>query len=104
MGPPSGAPAVTPVQPVSWQEAYGGYDEAVSDLEDVLEKGREILDPETVRVLEESLEAIDLAIEEAGAAVREDPASPVLQRFLAENLRKKMDLLRRAAMAVYANT
>ena len=101
---PSGVPVVTSVQSVSWEEAYRGYDEAVADLEDVLERGRDILDPETVRVLQESLQAIDLAIEEAGAAVREDPASPVLQRFLAENLRKKMDLLRRAAMAVHANT
>jgi hypothetical protein len=100
----TGTSAAMPAQSVGWEEAYGGYDEAVADLEDVLEKGREILDPETVRVLEESLEAVDLAIEEAGAAVRQDPASPVLQRFLADNLRKKMDLLRRAAMAVYANT
>jgi hypothetical protein len=92
------------VQSVSWEEAYGGYEEAVADLEAVLEKGRQILDPETVKVLEESLRAIDMAIEEAGEAVRQDPASPVLQRFLAENLRKKMDLLRKAATAVYANT
>jgi hypothetical protein len=104
LGPSMGTPAAIPVQTVGWEEAYGGYDEAVADLEEVLDKGREILDPETVRVLEESLQAIDLAIEEAGAAVRQDPASPVLQRFLAENLRKKIDLLRRAAMAVYANT
>ncbi len=109
----SGGPTLEPsmgtslpssVQSVSWEEAYGGYDEAVADLESVLEKGREILDPETVRVLEESLRAIDLAIEQAGEAVRQDPASPVLQRFLAENLRRKIDLLRKAAAAVYANT
>ena len=74
------------------------------DLEAVLERGREVLDPETVRVLEENLQTIDRAIQEAGDAVMQDPASPVLQRFLAENLRKKMDLLRQAAGAVYANT
>ncbi|MGD2121354.1 MAG: zf-HC2 domain-containing protein [Gemmatimonadota bacterium] len=103
-GPVLDPSAAQSAQWVGWEEAYGGYDEAVADLEAVLEKGREILDPETVKVLEESLQAIDLAIDEAEAAVREDPASPVLQRFLAENLRKKMDLLRRAAAAVYANT
>jgi hypothetical protein len=81
----------TPVQFVGWEEAYSGYDEAVADLESVLERGREV-------------RTIDLAIEEAGEAVRQDPASPILQRFLADNLRKKMDLLRKAAMAVYANT
>ncbi len=94
----------TPAQFVGWEEAYGGYDEAVADLETVLETGREVLDPETVRVLEESLGTIDQAIEEAGDAVRQDPASPMLQRFLADNLRKKMELLRTAAMAVYAKT
>ncbi len=104
MGPPGETTHAAPAYFVDWEEAYGGYDEAVADLEDVLERGREILDPETVRVLEESLLAIDTAIEQAGEAVRQDPASPVLQRFLAENLRKKMDLLRKAAMAVYANT
>ena len=92
----------TTLHSVAWEEAYGGYDEAVEDLEALLERGREVLDPETVRVLEESLQTIDMAIEEAGEAVSRDPASPVLQRFLAENLRKKMDLLRKAAMAVYA--
>jgi hypothetical protein len=94
----------TPAQLVGWEEAYGGYDEAVADLESVLEEGRAVLEPETVRVLEESLSAINLAIEEARRAMAEDPASPVLQRLLADNLRRKMDLLRQAAVAVYANT
>jgi hypothetical protein len=99
-----GQMTIAPAHFVGWEEAYGGYDEAVADLEDVLERGREVLDPETVRVLEESLLAIDQAIQEAGEAVRADPASPVLQRFLADNLRKKMDLLRKTALAVHANT
>jgi hypothetical protein len=94
----------TPAQMVGWEETYGGYDEAVEDLESVLEAGRAVLDPETVRVLEESLSAINLAIEEARRAMAEDPASPVLQRLLADNLKRKMDLLRQAAVAVYANT
>ena len=94
----------TPAQLVDWQEAYGGYQAAVDDLERFLEEGREVLDPETVQVLEGSLDVIDQAIEEAAEALRRDPASPVLRRFLAANLRKKMELLRKAAMAVYANT
>jgi hypothetical protein len=91
-------------QMASIQEVYGGYEEAVADLETVLERGREVLDPETVRVLEENLRTIDLAIQEAQDALMSDPASAVLQRFLADNLRKKVDLLRRAAGAVYAIT
>lgn len=95
---------VSPAQLVGWEEAYGGYDEAVADLEAVLEQGREVLDPETVRVLEENLQTIDQAIQDAEDALVQDPASPILQRFLVENLRKKVDLLRRAAGAVYAIT
>jgi hypothetical protein len=91
-------------QMVGWEEAYGEYDQAVSDLESVLEKGREVLDPETVRVLEENLRSIDRAIQEAENALMNDPASPLLQRYVADNLRKKVDLLRRAAGAVYAST
>ena len=91
-------------QMVGWEEAYGEYDQAVSDLESFLEKGREVLDPETVRVLEENLRSIDRAIQEAEDALMSDPASPLLQRFVADNLRKKVDLLRRAAGAVYAST
>lgn len=94
----------SPGQFVGWEDSYGGYDEAVADLESVLEKGREVLDPETVRVLEENLRTIDLAIQEAEAALTQDPASSVLQRFLADSLRKKIYLLRQAAGAVYAIT
>jgi len=92
----------SPAQFVSLEDVYGGYDEAVSDLETVLEQGREMLDPETVLVLEENLQTIDQAIQEAEDALMKDPASTVLQRFLADNLRKKVDLLRRAAGTVYA--
>ena len=63
-----------------------------------------VLDPETVRVLEDNLGSIDRAIQVAVDALMSDPASPLLQRFVADNLRKKVDLLRRAAGAVYAST
>ena len=108
-GRPGASDSITPqvgsmAQMVGWEEAYGEYDQAVSDLESVLERGREVLDPETIRVLEENLQSIDRAIQEAGDALLNDPASTLLQRFLADNLRKKVDLLRRAAGAVYAST
>ena len=103
-GGPFGPSPQSPTQFVGWEDAYGGYDEAVAELEAVLERGRETLDPETVRVLEENLQAIDRAIQEAGDALMQDLASTVRQRFLADNLRKKMDLLRQAAGAVYATT
>jgi hypothetical protein len=103
-GGPLGPLQETTAQLVGWQDAYSGYDQAVADLETVLEKGRGVLDPETVRVLEENLQTIDRAIQEAGEALMQDPASTVLQRFLADNLRKKVELLRQAAGAVYANS
>jgi hypothetical protein len=103
-GSPASPIPPSPGQFVAWEDAYGGYDEAVADLEAVLERGREVLDPETVRVLEENLETIDRALQEAEDALMQDPASAVLQRFLADMLRRKMDLLRKAAGAVYATT
>jgi hypothetical protein len=92
------------VHAAEWTEAYGGYDQAVADFEEILEKGRDVLDPETIRVLEENLATIEAAIEESREAVARDPGSPLLRRILAENLRRKMDLLRHAAVAVYAAT
>ena len=103
-GAPLGSAQQAPALLVGWEEAYGGYDQAVTELETVLERGREVLDPETVRVLEENLQTIDRAIQEAGEALMQDPASTALQRFLADNLRKKVELLRQAAGAVYANS
>jgi hypothetical protein len=85
-------------------EAYSGYDDAISDLEAVLEQGRGVLDPETIQALEKNLDTIDRAIQEAGEALEQDPASTVLQRILANNLRRKVNLLRQAASAVFSNT
>lgn len=95
---------VSSSQPVGWEAALDEYDGAVADLEEVLDLGKEVLDPETIRILEENLQAIDGAINEARAALAQDPASKVLGRLLTENLRRKVELLTRAATAVYANT
>jgi hypothetical protein len=104
-GPVASVPAQGSLaQPVGWETALDEYNEAVAELEEVLELGRGVLDPETVRILEENLQAIDNAINESQAALAQDPGSKILGRFLAENLRRKVDLLRRAAAAVYANT
>jgi len=91
-------------QPVGWETALGEYNEAVADLEGVLERGREVLDRETVRILEESLLTIDRAVQEAQDALSQDPGSKILRRFLSESLRRKVDILRQAAAVVYANS
>jgi len=100
----TGVVVASPAQPAGWGTALEEYHQAVSDLEDVLEKGRGVLDEETIRILEENLQTIDGAINEAQAALAQDPGSKILGRFLTENLRRKIDLLRHAAAAVYANT
>jgi hypothetical protein len=101
---PAALPSQWTVQQVGWVEAYGGFDEAVADLEAAMEQGRHVLDPETIRVLEENLAIIDKAIRDAREALALDPGSPVVRRILAENLRWKVNLLRHAVSAVYANT
>lgn len=106
-GPAQSVTALAPesfVAPVGWGTALDGYDEAVTDLEEIFEAGRDVLDPETIRVLEETLQTIDRAIQESQEALAQDPGSKFLGRLLTENMRRKVELLRRAANAVYANT
>ena len=104
-GPASVAgPVSSPVvRTVSDRPARGrGYDEAVADLERVLESGRGRLDSSTVRVLERNLAAIDSAITQARRAVAADSANVYLNSHLAETMRRKLELLRQAADLVSA--
>jgi anti-sigma factor RsiW len=99
-GPAAGAPIVRTVA------NFGGptYDAAVAELERVLQEGRERLDPATIQVLEANLAIIDRAIEEARRAVEADPANAFLNNHLADNMRRKLDLLRQATAIVRAQT
>jgi anti-sigma factor RsiW len=72
------------------------YDQAVADLERVLEAGRARLDPATVQVLDRNLAAIDRAIDECSHALAIDPASIYLNTHLANARQRKLSLLRRA--------
>ncbi|MEO6056816.1 MAG: zf-HC2 domain-containing protein [Gemmatimonadales bacterium] len=74
-----------------------GYDTAVSDLERALDAGRGRLDTTTVRVIERNLAIIDSAIAQAQRAVAVDSASLYLNSHLADTMRRKLELLRRAA-------
>ncbi len=74
------------------------YDAAVADLEQVLREGRETLNPQTVMVLERNLAAIDEAIRQSRAALDADPANTYLNTHLADARRRKLELLRQAAM------
>jgi negative regulator of sigma E activity len=89
-------PGLDDVQPASGADE--SYDEAVLDLERVLREQRDELDPQTVRVIERNLQAIDEAIREARQALANDPANPFLTSHLVDSRRRKLDLLRRAAL------
>ena len=73
------------------------YDRAIADLHETLDRERVKLDPDTVRVLEANLAAIDRAIEQSRRALAEDPANAYLNSHLAAAKMRKLDLLRRAA-------
>jgi tetratricopeptide (TPR) repeat protein len=89
------APAV---QPANF--ADGAYDNAIADLQRALESGRGRLDKETIRVLEENLQAIDHAITQCREALENDPANVYLNSHLVEARTRKLELLRRAAAIV----
>jgi hypothetical protein len=76
------------------------YDEAVHDLQQTLDAGRSQLDPETVKILEANLAAIDRAIDQSRRALAADPANIYLHNHLAEARQRKLALLRRASALV----
>jgi tetratricopeptide (TPR) repeat protein len=79
------------------------YDQAIADLEKALEAGRSRLDPETVRILEANLSAIDAAIAQCRKALRNDPANVYLNNHFAESRQRKLALLRRASALAMAD-
>jgi predicted anti-sigma-YlaC factor YlaD len=72
------------------------FDAAVGRLERALAAGRDVLDSGTVQVIERNLAVIDAAIADARRALDTDPASPYLNHHLAQQMRRKVELLRRA--------
>ena len=91
-------PETSPTRNAAFAESQ--YESAVADLEKILADGRGKLDTATVRVLQESLGKIDTAIAEARAALQRDSSNAFLNRQLATNMRKKLNLLRAVAGAL----
>jgi tetratricopeptide (TPR) repeat protein len=85
----------TPIQRVNFADAR--YDEAIADLEKTLASSRSRLNPDTVRILEENLMAIDQAIDQCRKALRNDPSNVYLNNHFVESRNRKLTLLRRAA-------
>jgi hypothetical protein len=98
---PTPPPSVVPVT-ASQRGRRGGYDDAVSDLEQVLAQGRGRLDTATVRVIERNLAVIDTAIAQAQRALAADSGNVYLNSHLAATKRRKLEVLRQAASLVSA--
>lgn len=77
-----------------------GYDEAVIQLQSIVDAGRDVLAPRTLETLETALRTIDDAIAEVREALESDPSSELLSRLLANHQRSKLRVLRQAAISV----
>ena len=86
-------PAPAQLRNAGWRS---GVDAAVAQLEHALEKSQGRLDTSTVRVVRQSLAVIDKAIGEAQRALKTDPGNAYLNLHLADTMRRKIELLRRA--------
>ena len=82
-------------------EKAAEYDAAITELEEILDRGRVLLSRETLVTLESSLETIDEAISEVQAALERDPASELLLRVLMTHQRTKLQVLRQAATSLH---
>jgi hypothetical protein len=71
-------------------------DLAITELQDALTVNESKLDTATVRIVRENLAIIDRAIAQAQRALRRDPGNSYLNLHLANTMRQKIDLLRRA--------
>ena len=95
-----GAAATSPVTNVMFTD----FDRTMTALEQEYRSRRSELEPETIRVVERNLAIIDRAITEARTALAVDPSSGFLSDHLANTMRQKMDLLRRAATIAQTET
>jgi len=80
------------------------YAAQVADLERALARGRGLLDTGTVRVIEKNLAIIDRAIRDAQSALAADPGNSYLNLHLAQEKRRKLELLRQAAVLAGAQS
>ncbi|HEV2749343.1 MAG TPA: zf-HC2 domain-containing protein [Gemmatimonadales bacterium] len=77
---------------------------SVAALEETLARNRSRLDTGTVRVIEKNLAIIDRAIRDARSALAADPANAYLNQHLAQETRRKLELLRQAATLASARS
>lgn len=91
-------------EPVAESAASPRYAQFVADLEARLETGRDVLEPGTARVIEESLAKIDAAIAQARTALENDPNNVYLNQHLASAQWRKLRLLEDATALIASRT
>jgi hypothetical protein len=100
--PVASAPVAPPAAAVLASYDEPMYDQAIADLQLILDGLRDRLRPETIATLEENLAIIDQAMADARTALLADPANDHLHRHLAANMQTKLGLLRMVTSAVSA--
>lgn len=80
------------------------YDAAIAELEGILASHDTALEPGTLKVIRESLATIDKAIDDARRAIAEDSTNDYLNASIAQNMRRKLGILRMAAQAATAKS
>ncbi len=80
------------------------YDQALLQLQALVDQGRSILAPETVNTLDRSLRTIDDAIAQIREALAKDPSSQLLNKMLINQQRTKLRVLKQAAIAMQARS
>lgn len=81
-----------------------GYDQTISELQALVDAGRDVMRPETLRTLEESLAAIDQALVDVRDALEDDPSSELLMGMLVSHQTSKIRVLRRAATMIQSRS
>ncbi len=73
------------------------YDATIAELRAELQANRDKLGPETIEIIEQSLTAIDNAIQDARLALERDPSNSYVSAHLAATMKRKVQLLQRVA-------
>jgi anti-sigma factor RsiW len=71
------------------------YQTAITELQALIDAQRTSLSPTTIRLLEENLRLIDIAIRESRAALHQDPQNELINEALWSAYERKLELLRR---------
>lgn len=80
------------------------YDQAVLQLQAIVDQGRKYLAPETLATLDRSLQTIDDALAEIHRALAADPGNELLMSMLVRQRTSKLNVLRQAASVVHPTT